>query len=135
MEVSVVMGNSSREGEDWEEFKLDGGDLMNVWYDSQDYVNTIQLYFTHPAHAPKWVEVVGDAEIREKSNGLKYARAMNKEEKSWVMMLQSRSGAITTITLSRLTTDDEKSWGLGSLSIANPLSRERALRAIKIIVV
>src|SRR5262245_45365828 len=96
-EVSVVMGTSSRDGGDWEEFKLDGGDLMTVRYDGRDVVNTIQLYFAHPAHAPKWAEVVGDAEIQEKSNGSKFARIVNKEEKFWVTMFQSKSGAITAI--------------------------------------
>ena len=100
-EVSGVMRPSAREGGDWEEFKLDGGDLMTVRYDSQDIVKIIQLYFTHAAHAPKWTEVVGDVQIQSKPGGSKYAHVVNKEENLRVTMFQSKSGAITAITLSR----------------------------------
>jgi hypothetical protein len=43
----------------WDEFKLGGSDLMTVHYDDKGAVKTIQLYFTNPAHAPKWTQVVG----------------------------------------------------------------------------
>ena len=57
--------------------------------------------FADPAHAPKWTEVVGNAEIQEKPTGSKYARAVNKEDNFWVAMFQSNTGAVTTVTLSR----------------------------------
>jgi hypothetical protein len=59
------------------------------------------IYFTNPAHTPRWAECVGNAEIHEKPTGSKYARAVNKEENFWVAMLQSNTGAVTTVTLSR----------------------------------
>jgi hypothetical protein len=62
---------------------------------------TIQLYFTNPAHAPKWTQVVGNAEIQARPTGSKYARAVNKDENFWVAMLQSNTSAVTTVTLSR----------------------------------
>ena len=99
--VKAAMGKTARSAADWDEFKLGGGDLMTVRYDDKDAVKTIQLYFTDPAHAPKWTEVVGNAEIQEKSTGSKYARAENKEENFWVTMFQSNTGAVTTVTLSR----------------------------------
>jgi hypothetical protein len=99
--VKAAMGKTARSAADWDEFKLGGGDLMTVRYDNKDAVKTIQLYFTDPAHAPKWTEVVGNAEIQEKSTGSKYARAENKEENFWVTMFQSNTGAVTTVTLSR----------------------------------
>jgi hypothetical protein len=74
---------------------------MTVHYDDKGDVKTVQLYFADPAHAPKWTEVVGDAEIQEKSTGSKYARAVNEKENFWVAMFQSNTGAVTTITLSR----------------------------------
>jgi len=75
-EVKAAMGETTRAGMGWNEFKL-GGDLMTVHHYDKGAVKTIQLYFTNPAHAPKWTEVVGDAEIREKLTGSKYARAVN----------------------------------------------------------
>jgi hypothetical protein len=100
-QVKAVMGGPAQVEKDWDEFKLGSGDLMTVRYDDKEAVKTIQLYFTDPAHAPKWAEVVGDAEIQEKSTGSKFARAMNSAENFWVTMFQSKSGAVTTITLSR----------------------------------
>jgi hypothetical protein len=99
--VKAAMGKTARAATDWDEFKLGGADLMIVRYDDKDAVKTIQLYFTNPAHAPKWAEVVGNAEIHEKPVGSKYARAVNKEENFWVAMFQSNTGAVTTVTLSR----------------------------------
>jgi len=99
--VKGTMGETTRAGMGWDEFKLGGSDLMTVHYDDKGAVKTIQLYFTNPAHAPKWPEVVGNAEIQEKPTGSKYARAINKEENFWVAMFQSNTAAITTVTLSR----------------------------------
>jgi hypothetical protein len=99
--VKAAVGKTVRAAMDWDEFKLSGGDLMTVRYDDKDAVKTIQLYFTNPDRAPKWTEVVGNAEIEEKSTGSKYARAIDKEENFWVTMFQSNTGAVTTVTLSR----------------------------------
>jgi hypothetical protein len=100
-QVKAVMGKPSQIGKDWDEFKLGDSDLMTIRYDDKDAVKTVQLYFTDPAHAPKWADVVGDAEIQEKSTGSKFARAVNNEEDFWVTMFQSKNGSVTTITLSR----------------------------------
>ncbi len=99
--VKAVMGETARDGNNWDEFKLGGSDLMTVHYDDKGIVKTIQLYFTDPAHAPAWTKVVGNAEIQQKTTGSKYARAANKEEGFWVTMFQSKTGAVTTITISR----------------------------------
>jgi hypothetical protein len=101
VDVEAAMGRTARAGMDWDEFRLGGSDLMNVRYDEKDAVKTIQLYFTNQAHAPAWAEIGGDAEIRQNSTGSKYARAVNKEENFCVRMFQSKTGAVTTITLSR----------------------------------
>jgi hypothetical protein len=100
-DVKAVMGETSQAGQDWDEFKLGGGDLMTLRYDAEGVVKTIQLYFTNPERAPKWIEVVGNAEIQQKPTGSKYARAVNKEENFWATMFQSKNGDVTTITLSR----------------------------------
>jgi hypothetical protein len=86
---------------DWDEFKLGGSDLMTVRYNDKDVSKAIQLYFTNPAHAPAWTEVVGNAEIQQNPTGSRFARAENKEENFWITMFQSKTGAVTTITLSR----------------------------------
>jgi hypothetical protein len=99
--VKAAMGKTAQSATDWDEFKLGGGDLMTVRYDDKNVVKTIQLYFTNPARAPKWTEVVGDAEIQEQPTGSKHARAVNKEENFWATMFQSKSGDVTTVTLSR----------------------------------
>ena len=98
-EVRSVLGKTSQNGEDWDEFKLDGDDLITVRYDDQQLVKRIQLYFADPAHAPAWAEVVGQAQIEDRPDGAKYARADNVAENFWVTMFQSKN--ITTITLSR----------------------------------
>jgi hypothetical protein len=99
--VKAVMGKTMRAGHDWDEFKLGSSDLMTVRYEGKGIVKTIQLYFTNPDHAPKWTEVVGNAELHQKPSGSQYARAVNKEENFWVTMFQSKTGAVTTITISR----------------------------------
>jgi hypothetical protein len=100
-EARSALGKTSQTGKDWDEFKLGDGNLMTVRYDDQHVVKTIQLYFSDPKHAPSWTEVVGQAQIEEKPNGSKYARAENKDENFWVTMFQSKTGGVTTITLSR----------------------------------
>lgn len=100
-QVKAAMDKPSHKGKDWDEFKLKDDDLMTVRYDDQDLVKTIQLYFTDAARAPAWEAAVGNAEVEQKTNGSKFARAVVKEENFWVTMFQSNSGAVTTITISR----------------------------------
>jgi hypothetical protein len=100
-EVKAAMGRTAQTGVDWDEFNLGGNDLMTVRYDGRGAARTIQLYFTIPAHAPKWIDVVGAAEIQEGPSGAKHVRAVNQEETFWIKMFQSKTGAVTTITLGR----------------------------------
>jgi hypothetical protein len=100
-EVKAAIGRAERAENSWEEYKLDSGDLITVHYNDKGIVKTIQLYFSHPTHAPTWTEVVGNAEIQQGPTGSKYARVGISEEDFWVTMFQSKSGAVTTITLSR----------------------------------
>jgi hypothetical protein len=100
-EVKSVIGKISRTGKNWDEFKLGNDDLMTVHYDDQHLVKTIQLYFADAKHAPSWTDVVGKAQILETPSGSKHARAENRAEKFWVTMFQSKSGTVTTITISR----------------------------------
>lgn len=100
-QVSSAMGKAKQKGEGWEEFDLDNGNLMTVRYDDKGVVKTVQLYFSDSSQAPSWTEVVGNAEIEERPDGSKFARAVAPGENYWVTMFQSKSGAVTTITLSR----------------------------------
>lgn len=100
-QVKAVMQKASRSSKEWEEFKLADGELMTAHYDAQDLVRTIQILFTDSAHAPSWAEVVGGAEIRKNPSGSEFARAVNQEENFWITMFRSKSGAVTTVTISR----------------------------------
>lgn len=102
-EVQAALGKPARldKKQNSAEFKLDGGDLMTVHYNKQGAVKIIQLYFSDAERAPKFEDVVGDAEIQQRPNGSKYARRVVGEEKFWVTMYQSKSGAVTTVTISR----------------------------------
>lgn len=84
-----------------DEFKLDGGDMLTVHYGAKGLVRAIQLYSTDAKRAPAWADVIGDAEVQERENGSKFARKVIRDEKFWVTMYQSKSGAVTTITISR----------------------------------
>jgi hypothetical protein len=100
-QVKDAMDKPSQTGKDWDEFKLKDNDLMTVRYDEQDAVKTIQLYFTDAARAPEWEKTIGSAEIQQKPNGSKFARAVIQEENFWITMYQNSSGEVTTITISR----------------------------------
>lgn len=102
-EVQAALGKPARvdKKQNSAEFKMDGGDLMTVHYNKQGAVKIIQLYFSDAERAPKFEDVVGDAEIQQRPNGSKYARRVVGEEKFWVTMYQSKSGAVTTVTISR----------------------------------
>ncbi len=102
-EVEGLLGQPARvdKKRNSAEYKLDGGDLMTIHYNKQQTVKIIQLYFTDANRAPKFEDVVGDIEIKQRANGSKYARRVVSEEKFWVTMYQSKSGAVTTVTISR----------------------------------
>lgn len=84
-----------------DEFKLEDQDLLTVHYGANGLVKTIQLYCTDAKRAPSWTTVIGDAEIEERENGSKFARKVIRAEAFWVTMYQSKSGEVTTITISR----------------------------------
>ncbi len=100
-QVKDAMNKPSQTGKDWDEFKLKDNDLMTVRYDEQGVVKTIQLYFTDAARAPEWEKTIGSAEIQQKPNGSKFARAVITEENFWITMYQNSGGEVTTITISR----------------------------------
>lgn len=104
-EVQKALGKPDRANkkENSAEFNLGDGDLMTIRYNDQGEVNVIQLYFSDNRRAPKFEEVVGGAEIQEKPNGSKFARQVVAGEKFWVTMYQSKSGAVTTVTISHST--------------------------------
>lgn len=101
-EVKALLGKAARvdKQQNSEEYKLDGG-LMTIHYNKQKAVKIIQLYFSNADRAPKFEDVIGDTAIQQRANGSKYARRVVREEKFWVTMYQSKSGAVTTITISR----------------------------------
>jgi hypothetical protein len=99
-EVRALMGQPELAEKDKERYKLGGDDRLTVYYD-QGTVRAIQLYFTNPAQAPAWAEVVGDAEVQQHENGSRRARRAVSEENFWVAMYQNKSGTMTTITISR----------------------------------
>jgi hypothetical protein len=84
-----------------DEYKLDGGDILTVHYGAKGLVRVIQLYSTDATRVPAWADVIGDAEVQERDNGSRFARKVINEEKFWVTMYQSKTGAVTTITISR----------------------------------
>lgn len=86
-----------------DEYKLEGGDILTVRYSPEGKVSVIQLYCTDTKRAPVWTQVIGDAQVQEHPNGAKSARKDVSNEKFWVTMYQSKSGDMTTITISRHT--------------------------------
>lgn len=82
-------------------FKLGGDDRLTAHYEN-DSVKVIQLYFFKSNKSPKWVDVVGDTEIEQRSDGSKLARVDLPEEKFWVSMYESKSGDVITVNISRL---------------------------------
>ena len=82
-------------------FKLGGDDRLTAHYEN-DTVKVIQLYFFKSNKSPKWVDVVGDTEIEQRTDGSKLARVDLTEEKFWVSMYESKSGDVITVNISRL---------------------------------
>jgi len=82
-------------------FKLGGDDRLTAHYEN-DSVKVIQLYFFKSNKSPKWVDVVGDTEIEQRTDGSKLARVDLPEEKFWVSMYESKSGDVITVNISRL---------------------------------
>ncbi|MFN0085397.1 MAG: hypothetical protein ACKVX9_08415 [Blastocatellia bacterium] len=102
-EVSQMLGEPQRKAGQMDEFKLDGGDLLTVRFNPQGKVRVIQFYCTDAKRAPAWADVVGDAQLQTKPNGSKYARKVVSAEKFWVSMFQTKTGTLTTLTISRQT--------------------------------
>lgn len=101
-EVKALLGKPYQAAKQSDEFKLDGGDLLTVRYGPQGQkVRVVQFYCSDRKRAPEWLDVVGDAQLQTKPNGSKYARRVVNAEKFWIAMFQSKSGGLTTITLSR----------------------------------
>lgn len=100
-EVRTALGKPEAVTDTSDDFKLTGEDTMTVHYDGEA-VKAIQVAIFDPKNAPSWKEVVGDAEITEVANGAKSARKTLVEEKFWVSMYQSKDGATTRITISRM---------------------------------
>lgn len=82
-------------------FKLGGDDRLTAHYEN-DSVKVIQLYFFKSNKSPKWVDLVGDTEIEQRTDGSKLARVDLPEEKFWVSMYESKSGDVITVNISRL---------------------------------
>lgn len=99
-EVRDALGKPELSDQGKDRFKLGGDDLLTAHYDG-DNVKVIQLYFFESKKAPDWADVVGETEIEQRSDGSKVARREIPEEKFWVSMYRSKSGAITTVTISR----------------------------------
>ncbi|MGH9752534.1 MAG: hypothetical protein ACREA2_07090 [Blastocatellia bacterium] len=98
--VKASLGNPASSSDTSDDFNLTGDDTMIVHYDNGE-VKAIQLAFLDPKHAPRWKDVVGDAEVTEAANGAKTARKIIEAEKFWVSIYQTKDGAITRITISR----------------------------------
>jgi hypothetical protein len=99
-DVHTAAGKPETTGENQEEYKIGGDDLMTVHYDS-GVVKTIQLYFADVKHAPAFKDVVGDVEITQTDTGAKRARRDMTSEKFWVSMFQNKDASVTTVTISR----------------------------------
>jgi hypothetical protein len=98
-EVRDALGKPELTDKEKDRFKIGGDDRLTVHYEN-DRVKTIQLYFLESKNAPSWTDVIGDAEIEQRPDGSKLTRVVINEEKFWVSMYQSKSGDITTITIS-----------------------------------
>ncbi|MDX2032793.1 MAG: hypothetical protein SF339_19100 [Blastocatellia bacterium] len=100
-EVRAALGKPEAVTDTSDDFKLTGEDTMTVHYDGEA-VKAIQIAILDPKNAPPWKEIVGDAEVTEMASGAKSARKTLAEEKFWVAMYQSKDGATTRITISRM---------------------------------
>ncbi len=100
-EVKILFHKAKHSTKQMDEFKLEGGDILTIHYGAKGLVRAIQLYSTDANRAPAWTNVIGDAQVQARANGSRFARKIVKAEKFWVTMYQSKSGAVTTITISR----------------------------------
>ncbi|MBO0720268.1 MAG: hypothetical protein J2P41_05565 [Blastocatellia bacterium] len=96
-----VLGKSDNYNKDQDNYKIDGDNTLTTLYDN-DSVKMIQLYFLEPKKAPNWVDVVGDTNIEQRLDGSRLAETEIPEDNFRVSMFQSKSGDVTTITISRI---------------------------------
>lgn len=99
-EVRAALGKMDVKEKEKDRFVLRGDNRLTAYYDN-DQVKVMQLYFADAQSAPKWEDVVGDAEVIQMASGAKRARRDVPEEKFWISMYQNKDGSITTITISR----------------------------------
>jgi hypothetical protein len=99
-EVRDAIGKPELSDKGQDTFKIGDDDRLTTYYDD-DSVKAIQLYFFESKKVPNWVDVIGDTKIEERPDGAKVTRVEVPEENFWVSMYQSKSGALTTITISR----------------------------------
>ena|SRR5919109_2724343 len=99
-EVRDALGKPELSDKSQDNFKIGGDDRLTTYYDN-DSVKAIQLYFFESKNVPTWADVVGDTEVEQRPDGSKVTRAEFTEENFWVSMYQSKSGDVTTITISR----------------------------------
>lgn len=100
-EVKKLFRKPNHSTKQMDEFKVDGGDILTIHYGAKGLVRVIQLYSTDAKRVPAWADVIGDAQVQQRDNGSKFARKVVNAEKFWVTMYQSKTGAVTTITISR----------------------------------
>jgi hypothetical protein len=98
-EVRDALGKPELSDKSQDSFKIGGDDRLTTHYDN-DSVKAIQLYFFESKKVPNWVDVVGAMEIEQRPDGSKVTRVEVPEEDFWVSMYQSKSGDVTTITIS-----------------------------------
>ena len=99
-DVKTALGKPESASESREEYNFDGENSITIHYEG-GVVKAIQIFFTDPAKAPEWTDVVGDAPVEEMANGAKAARKVVDSEKYWVSMYRSKDGTIVRITISR----------------------------------
>jgi hypothetical protein len=99
-EVRDALGKPELSDKSQDSFKIGDGDSLTTHYDNES-VKAIQLYFFESKKVPNWADVVGDTGIEERPDGSKVTRVEIPEENFWVSMYQSKSGDVTTITISR----------------------------------
>jgi len=99
-EVRDALGKPELSDKGQDTFKIGDDDRLTTHYDN-DSVKAIQLYFFESKKVPNWIDVVGDTKIEERPDGSKITQVEVPEENFRVSMYQSKSGDVTTITISR----------------------------------
>jgi hypothetical protein len=102
-EVRDALGKPELSDKVQDSFKIGDDDRLTAHYDN-DSVKAIQLYFFESKKVPTWADVVGDTKIEQRPDGSKVTQVDVPEENFSVSMYQSKSGALTTITISRSST-------------------------------